>query len=378
MFKVPHLRNVYTKIGMFGRPSDAPRGPQIRGFGVLHDGSIDTVRRFLSASVFDLTGAEQNDLERFVFAFDSNLNPIVGQQVTLDPTTLIVTQVTNRLNLMLARDDALECEVVVKGTIAGEARGGYRLSDGTFQMDRAGDVRAEVDVRALAGTPGQELTYTCVPPGSGLRIGVDRDEDGVFDRDELDVGSDPANGARIPATPIRASSMGLKDDAVPPIDPSKRRFKLRSSSYQGVPTPIVLPGFGTDGDPTPAGSAGGGGEITIHGGTAGNAVLTLPLPASGWTATSSGYDYRDKPNLHGPISSVTLRNGRLRVKGRGAALYSLAEAPHGAITVRIEIGSRTGFCVTAEAKQPTTSHDTTARFNGTRNPPIPPACPPRP
>src|SRR5207344_1430854 len=59
MFKVPHLRNAYAKVGMFGRPSDAPRGPQIRGFGFLHDGSIDTVRRFLGSSVFDLTAAEQ-------------------------------------------------------------------------------------------------------------------------------------------------------------------------------------------------------------------------------------------------------------------------------------------------------------------------------
>ena len=32
--------------------------------------------------------------------------------------------------------------------------------------------------------PGQELTYTCVPHGSGLRMGIDRDEDGVRDGDD--------------------------------------------------------------------------------------------------------------------------------------------------------------------------------------------------
>src|SRR4029079_7402902 len=94
MFKVPHLRNVYTKVGMFGRPQDAPRGPQVRGFGILHDGSIDTVRRFLGASVFQLTAGGQNDLEPFVFVFDSDMNPIVGQQVTLDSTNLGVGQIT--------------------------------------------------------------------------------------------------------------------------------------------------------------------------------------------------------------------------------------------------------------------------------------------
>ena len=39
---------------------------------------------------------------------------------------------------------------------------------------------------------GGELTYTCTPPGSGVRIGIDRDEDGVLDGDEEDAGSDSA------------------------------------------------------------------------------------------------------------------------------------------------------------------------------------------
>jgi DNA-binding beta-propeller fold protein YncE len=380
MFKVPHLRNVYQKVGMFGRPSDAPRGPQIRGFGVLHDGSIDTVRRFLGASVFDLSAAEQNDLERFIMVFDSNMNPIVGQQVTLDATNAAV--VGPRLDLMIARDDALECEVVVKGTIGGEGRGGYRLSDGTFQMDRAGDVRTDVDLRALAATAGQELTYTCVPPGSGERMGVDRDEDGVFDRDELDVGSDPANAARIPATPIRASSINLKDDATPPIDPSKRTLKVRSSAFQGVPSGVVVPPFGSDGEPTAAGTAGGGAEIVIHGGTPGNEVVTIALPAAGWSRAGTGafpqYKYNDKRNVFGPITSVTVRDGKLRLRGRGAALYPLAGAPHGSMTVRLELGARHGFCAVAPAKLPSVSNDTTARFNGVRNSPAPASCPPRP
>ena len=165
----------YTKVGMFGRPRmrRAAAGPRLRlpaRRQHRHGPPLPRRERLPGQT-------EQADLERFVMVFDSDLNPIVGQQVTLTATT--AAAVTGRLNLMMTRDDALECEVVVKGTIGGEARGGHRLSDGTFQMDRAGDVRTDVDLRALATTPGQELTYTCVPPGSGVRMGVDRDEDGV-------------------------------------------------------------------------------------------------------------------------------------------------------------------------------------------------------
>ena len=47
-------------------------------------------------------------------------------------------------------------------------------------------------LQALAGS-GSELTFTAVPRRSELRLGLDRDLDGLYDRDELDAGSDPAD-----------------------------------------------------------------------------------------------------------------------------------------------------------------------------------------
>lgn len=64
-------------------------------------------------------------------------------------------------------------------------------------------------MRALAATSGQELTYTCVPPGSGLRIGVERDSDSAFDGDEVDAGTDPANPLFLPPEYIDCSSLDL-------------------------------------------------------------------------------------------------------------------------------------------------------------------------
>src|SRR5690606_19967504 len=89
-FKVPHLRNLYTKVGTFGLPDgiqliNVPgvpfydpthQGDQIRGFGFLNDGSIDTPTRFFN--LFSAFPGGFKDIEtmrkvtEFVFAMDSN------------------------------------------------------------------------------------------------------------------------------------------------------------------------------------------------------------------------------------------------------------------------------------------------------------------
>lgn len=202
-FKVAHLRNAYQKVGLFGMPGvpafiepgdNAHKGPQIRGFGFLHDGSIDTVFRFLRALVFTgVNDTQAANLEAFMMAFDTTLAPIVGQQITLrDPIDPLVAA---RIDLMIQRamtdfdlvdhPDAKECDLIVKGTLAGESRGWLMTGPDSFQSDKAAEAPlGDDDLRALAGIAGQELTYTCVPPGSGVRMGIDRDEDAVLDGDE--------------------------------------------------------------------------------------------------------------------------------------------------------------------------------------------------
>ena len=200
-FKIAHLRNAYQKVGMFGMSGDAAfRGDQVRGFGFLHDGSVDSVFDFLKAGVFQFpSDTVRRQVEQFVLAYDSNLAPIVGQQVTLGDTN--GATVGPRIDLMVSRASVAECDLTVKGTIGTEQRGWYRQPGGMFRSDRAAEpLLSDSSLRAEAATSGQALTYTCVPPGSGVRVGVDRDEDGYFDRDELDAGSDPANALSVPAS----------------------------------------------------------------------------------------------------------------------------------------------------------------------------------
>ena len=107
---------------------------------------------------------------------------------------------------MLQRAAAGECDAVVKGNLAGVERGWVCTGSGcggagSFQSDRTGEpLLTDAQLRAQANTAGQELTYTAVPVGSGIRIGIDRDEDGFPDRTELDTGSDPADPASVPGS----------------------------------------------------------------------------------------------------------------------------------------------------------------------------------
>jgi DNA-binding beta-propeller fold protein YncE len=216
--KVPHLRNLYQKVGMFGLAPNpfffvnndgAFTGDQVRGFGFFHDGSTDTVDHFFGVVVFsslafpegitvDAAGESQRRaLESFVLAFDSNLAPIVGQQVTL--TQGLAAAAGPRIDLLTARADAGECDLIVKLAGPDGERGFFYTGNGSFYGDRAGQPPVtDAALRFLAQHGNRSATYTCAPPGSGVRLGVDRDEDGFLDGDERDGCSDPADPTSTP------------------------------------------------------------------------------------------------------------------------------------------------------------------------------------
>ena len=245
-FKIPHLRNLYQKVGMFGMPPP-PRPPfvtpeqagriaplgslvvlpfanngflgtQVRGFGFLHDGSVDTVFRFISSVVFaprppgtipvldprtppELLDHGQDpgnagglpippndpitprrDLEAFLLAFDSNLAPIVGQQITLTKRNAAVAG--PRIDLLIARANANECDLVAKNRLGGflyVGNGKFRSSRHRAQIIT--DARLRLTASQLSDA---EITYTCTPPGSGVRISLDRDDDEVHEGKDRD------------------------------------------------------------------------------------------------------------------------------------------------------------------------------------------------
>jgi len=64
----------------------------------------------------------------------------------------------------------------------------YDVASDRFLGNRRSDTPiSDGNLRLRAYQDGGELTYTCTPPGSGARIGIDRDEDGILDGDEDDA-----------------------------------------------------------------------------------------------------------------------------------------------------------------------------------------------
>jgi hypothetical protein len=145
---------------------------------------------------------------------------------------------------------------------------------------------------------------------------------------------------------------------------------------------VIVPPWNADGDPTPAGGAAGGAVLTIFNANDGSDKVVFTLPAARWTRSGSAaaprYKYSDKLRQSSPISSVSLRAGKLSVRGRGAALYPLGNAPQGAMAVRLELGARFGSCARAPARTPVEMNDTPGKFTGERHTPPPVFCPPRP
>jgi hypothetical protein len=192
IMKVPQLRNLYDKVGMFGQPADpranlgnnGPMGPQVRGTGFTNDGSIDTIFRFLQATVFNPTSSghvgfaggdsQRQALEQYLLAFDSDLAPIVGQQVTL--TSDNGSNAGPRIDLLIQRastpfvskilgTNVNECDLVARVAIHGQTVT-FRLEPGgMFVANDGGAPVSDSQLRAYADTVGQEVTYTCLPPG---------------------------------------------------------------------------------------------------------------------------------------------------------------------------------------------------------------------
>jgi YVTN family beta-propeller protein len=212
--KTPQLRNMYKKTGL-----DFTQMQNTAGFGFLHDGSIDSLARFITRFVDVRSDQDVADLVAFMLSFSGGGLPEgdPGDSLRLpgthgqDSHAAVGRQVTVASPVQRTSADALLIDEMVRlagngrvGLVArsldrGIPRGYVYIGLGIFQSDRAGE-QIHLDQLLAGAAPLNETTFTVVPAGTEARIGVDRDEDGYLDRDELDFCGDPADAGRFPVS----------------------------------------------------------------------------------------------------------------------------------------------------------------------------------
>ncbi|MEM9533913.1 MAG: hypothetical protein AAGA23_23560 [Pseudomonadota bacterium] len=201
--KTAQLRNMYDKVGM-----DAQSSESAAGFGFLHDGSIDSLARFVGQAAFDLANDQEvADLVALMLAFSgSDFGPDPSPGSVPAPQSQDTHAAVGRQ--LTLRGGSTPSELVELSVLAGFDRidlvaHGQRdawLQEGSDFSAASGETRSLATL-ANQATAERPITFTAVPEGLGERLALDRDGDGVSDAAELKQGSNPADRQSFSLTP---------------------------------------------------------------------------------------------------------------------------------------------------------------------------------
>jgi DNA-binding beta-propeller fold protein YncE len=214
--EVPHLRNMYEKIGpRFGSHTNAadPPADQKSGFGFVHDGSIPDMATFLSAGVFNLNAGQVRDIATFMMHFPTGTRPAVGRNLTLPPGTpptgapaqeALLSSLIALGNLASA---GRHCDLVASAPGAGRPRtwvldGGAAIG-GLWRTDVTGE--PQVTTQTLRASAAGPVTFLCGTIGSGVRLGIDRDLDARLNGEDCADGDAASWGAPAEVTGVAAA-----------------------------------------------------------------------------------------------------------------------------------------------------------------------------
>jgi hypothetical protein len=193
------------------------------GFGFGHDGSFDTVQSFLGRSP-PFSSMQKDQLSTLLDEFDTGVAPSVGLRVTIDASNAGNPAATAVLDALVVEVGKGNVDVVGVGAVDGLPRSvWFDPRAGAFEFGRPGEgPLTPAQFVALAASARAAVTFMGVPIGSGPRIGIDRDDDGLPDgmeashgasaldadsdddgwSDGIEVarGSDPANAGSVPGS----------------------------------------------------------------------------------------------------------------------------------------------------------------------------------
>jgi hypothetical protein len=181
--KVPTLRNIYQKLNF----SNVSGSSSIDGFGLATNGSMDSLFQVLSQPIlggFSNNQQAQRDVGAFLKSFDTGMAPAVGYTRTVTPANVASSSIVNDWALLQNQAGAGNIDLIAKGTIDGQLHGLlYVPATNNYQVDTTGLGPYTQAQLITFITAGDTLSVMGVPPGSGVRMGIDRNLDGILDGD---------------------------------------------------------------------------------------------------------------------------------------------------------------------------------------------------
>jgi hypothetical protein len=126
----------------------------------------------------------KNNLAAFVQCFDTGTAPAVGYTRTVASTNVTSTSISNDWSLLESQAAAGNIDLIVKGTLDGRLHGLiYQPGSANYRPDTTNLTTFTKAQLITKIQNGDRLSVMGVPPGSGIRMGIDRDEDGLLDGD---------------------------------------------------------------------------------------------------------------------------------------------------------------------------------------------------
>ena len=189
--------------------------------------------------------------------------------------------------------------------VAGHPRGWWKAGN-NFRSDSATEPALSLPKLRLLATVARPQTFTCVPPGSGYRMGIDRDEDGRYDYDEILHGTDPASPDGV--QPMPATKLMIKNRIPDDEVKNSANVKVQSATMPIPPVGSERPRCGSD----PSGTVKA--TLTLSS-TASGESTTSPLPCQNWSLIGAdenplGYKYADKGLFTGTVSKLSWKRGK--------------------------------------------------------------------
>jgi hypothetical protein len=182
--KVPHLRNLYQKTNVNLNKG----GISVNGFGFNHDGQITGLFAQVGQNSFPLftnNTADKEAIEAFELCFDTGTAPAVGYARTLTAATVTSSPAQSDWSTLQSQAAAANIDLIAQGTIQGQIHGLlYLPATNKYQSDTTGLGPFTQAQLVSFIQSGDTLTIMGVPAGSGTRMAIDRNLDGVKNGDE--------------------------------------------------------------------------------------------------------------------------------------------------------------------------------------------------